>query len=136
MRCENCDGKFTSLETAIEDESPEMEIGAFSNDGTSIDSITGTVHVSRNCEGCSTEMKSMDFEVDVSDVQIEGEPITAEQRDEVVVECEVSTSESGGGRYKKNMIGYSGTITVTLGERKLATVTIEDSAPASSYEEC
>ena len=136
MRCENCEGKFTALETAIEETSPEVDVGTFAEDGTSIDSLTCTVHVSRNCEGCCTEMKSTDFEVEVSDVAIVGEPITEEQREEVTAECEVDVSESGGGRYKKNMIGFSGTITVSLGERVLATVVIEDSTPASSFEEC
>ena len=135
MRCESC-AKFVSLETVLEDENPAIEVGTFSSEGDAIDSLNGSVRVVRTCADCGTEMKSLDFEIEVSDVKIEGAPLAEEDWADVEAEANINVSESGGGRYKKNLIGYAGVITVMLGERILVEVPIKDSAPASAYEEC
>lgn len=134
MRCPDCQ-KFVSMETEIEDMEPAVEVGTISEDGTTIHSISGTVRILRKCADCSTELKTIDFEIELSDVAVEGAPLVEAEWESVEAECEVDVTESGVGRWKKNMIGFSGTVTVKLGERVLATKTVEDSASASSFEE-
>lgn len=132
MRCPDC-SKFVGLETEVPESEVDLEID-FAEDGASL-SLTGTVRVVRNCAECSQELKGADFDIELSDVKVTGEPVPADMREHVTASAEVSETESGGGRYKKNLIGFSGTATVMLGERVLAEVTVEDSMAASYFEE-
>lgn len=79
--------------------------------------------------------KGADFDIELSDVQVVGAPVPEAERENVTATAEVSETESGGGRYKKNLVGFSGTATVMLGERVLASVAVEDNMAASNYEE-
>lgn len=133
MRCPDCN-KFVSLDTMIEEQQIDMDVSTVT-DGKHLEA-TCTVHVSRNCADCGQELKATDFEVELTDVAVEGDPIKPEDFEEVECQLEVSEDESGGGRYQKNMIGFSGTATFKLGERVLATVEVKDSTAASNFEEC
>ena len=132
MRCPDC-MKFVGLETEVPEPNVDLEID-WAEDGASL-SLIGTVRVVRNCADCGTELKGADFDIELSDVAVVGAPVPEAERENVTAEAEVSETESGGGRYKKNLVGFSGTATVMLGERVLATAAVEDNMAASQFEE-
>ena len=110
MRCPDC-GKFVSLETS----DPEMQNEELTDDGQ----VELSVRLTRNCADCSNELKETTF--DLSDDH--SEDIEAhikahhpnsltddgdEPRPTFTLEIgNTENSESGGGRYAKNMIGVS-----------------------------
>jgi hypothetical protein len=132
MRCPDC-MKFVGLETEVPEPDVDLEI-EFDEDGASL-SLGGIVRVVRNCAECGQELKGADFDIALYDVAVVGAPVPEAERENVTASAEVSEPESGGGRYKKNLVGFSGTATVMLGERVLASVTVEDNMAASQFEE-
>jgi hypothetical protein len=135
MRCPDCN-KFVSLETEITD--TDASIDSIEEDTVE---ITVTVHVSRNCADCGQELKCFDFE-DQYTVTLPG-PIAEAQADDLSVEVNVEEKETGGGRYAKNLIGYSGNVNLLLpressplGSRLLASLSVGNTEAASNYEEC
>jgi hypothetical protein len=130
MRCPDCQ-KFVSLETQIEDPNPDVEFEFHAERLIA----NGTVHVSRMCGECGQELKAADIEFEVDLEVTELLTLSEEQRDEIAVTIEVSETEGGGGRYKKNMVGFSGTLTAALGERVLVTYEVAEAVAASEFEE-
>lgn len=127
MRCSDC-GKFVGLETQVEE--PDLEISFDSDDKRAM--ITGYVRVTRNCADCGNELKEYTFQVErgveLKDVD-DGSDLTVE-----VSSCE--PSETGGGRYKKNMIGFDLEFTIKDKEgRSVVDDSIHDEVSASSFEE-
>lgn len=148
MRCPNCN-KFVGMENG----DPEVDNIEASADGDSIH-VTATATGYRNCAECSTQLKSLcvDFEDDVALDKFDGwkdlpEPerakfIAALEGGKLELEAESSSgeaSESGGGRYAKNMIttALDYTLTATLGEKSLEyNGTLSSENAASEFEEC
>jgi len=109
-RCEQCN-KFVGLETA------EPEINSVDCTGTT---VTVDARSVRNCQECSTEMKSLDINEGV-ELELDkftgfsdlGEKQQAQLQElwdagEIEIEAEedgtAETSEAGGSRYKKNIL--------------------------------
>jgi len=141
IRCPECN-KFASLENA-DPEVESLEIGD-PEDGRA--TVTASVHCLRQCADCSTDMKETTFETEVEVDVPEPEPIPVKTEDGPtdepheheleVEEVGVETTESGGGRYKKNEIGFSLDFTVTCaGCDFTATGTMTDSLQASAWDE-
>ncbi len=125
MRCPGCE-RFTSLETG-EPEVSDLRV----DDG----SVMATVRVVRNCADCGLEMKEAEFEVEEPLGHVE--PADHEHEFEAE-ENGVEATESGGGRYKKNMVGFSLGVVVTCAVEGCGfsrEVSAEDSMPASAYSE-
>ncbi len=131
MRCPDCQ-KFVGLET----NEPEVEDIDIDNEGH----ISGSIRIVRNCADCSTELKEYNFDID-ADVDIEepDEPKDGEKPHEhelSIEETSCDSTETGGGRYKKNMIGYCLSYNVKCSSCDFETDgSIEDSTPASSFDE-
>lgn len=112
MRCPDC-SKFVSMENEAET-TQDTEISVDDHGF----SISVTVDVVRNCADCSTELKRGSFEMEESVPIEEGckfrkQPESTTHGHELEVEAEdPEVSESGGGRYKKNMIGAEISYTV------------------------
>jgi hypothetical protein len=130
-QCPSCN-KLAGLDTEVDDVSLEL-------DGTS---ITGTVHVIRRSQCCSEDMKEATFDVDInlldSNADLEEHKEEGHELEAEFDEGEVT--ESGGGRYKKNLIGFKVEYTVKCscqkeGEEPLVTGTAEDNMAASGYDE-
>lgn len=148
-RCPDCN-KFTGLENA----DPEV-------DESSIDSTQGAidfnynVRMVRQCADCGQEMKSYDGEaeahVELEDIE-EFQKLPDSIREglidgsisyEVSADTNAEVEESGGGRYKKNIItatvtiDYTVSFTVGKKDYKLAgQTTAECEAAAGDFEEC
>lgn len=131
-RCADCN-KWVSLET---DEPQEDSIDVSDDGVVSID-----VTVSRNCADCGTEMKNYNFQTeDQIDESWVAEHAHDDAQDNGHGEWSVETSdlestETGGGRYSKNMIGFSCTATVTCKCGATTDVILSDSVSASEFEE-
>lgn len=135
MRCESCQ-KFASLETG----DPEVNTLEVSDLGNGNVQVNYEIRIVRNCADCGTEMKETTLdgqeEVELGDVP---KGATAEYEIEEV-SCE--STESGGGRYQKNMIGFHLDYKITAtwkqgkkeGKREI-NGSLEDSAPASAFDE-
>jgi hypothetical protein len=138
MRCPDCN-KFVGLETG----EPEADLSVEAAEDNKSAQITGTVRLVRCCAECGGEMKETTFDVD-EQVDLSGEQID-ERAEVVAAEIEVTnieSTESGGGRYKKNMIGYNLTYTVSvpwkLGKEEGAAEiegNLADAAQASAFDE-
>lgn len=96
-RCPSCN-KFGALQTEVED--PDD----FEFDPDS-DTVRGSVRVYRSTECCHEEMTEATFDVDVS-VDCDDKKRKDSDEYEVVID-NIEVTESGGARYKKNMVGYS-----------------------------
>lgn len=128
-RCNDCN-KFVGLET----QDPE-DCGLEISDGE----ITGSIRVVRNCADCGSELKEANFEVSqaipdgiLADHDGEGHELTAD--------FDLESTESGGGRYAKNMIGFGGTAVIRCAcqdakEPELCKLDFSDAIPASEFDE-
>jgi len=134
-RCSSC-SKWVSLEN---DEPQEDSIEIVSDSEVQID-----VTISRNCADCGQEMKNHEFSGVSTDIDVEWTATHAPHEDGSDDgehgEWEVETSameltESGGGRYAKNMIGFECTATVTCKCGETTTVQLSDQAAASEFDE-
>jgi len=120
MRCPDCN-KFVSMET----QEPEINTLEVENcDGEITVTIDG--RTLRNCADCGTELKAVDWcdsdSLNLS--EFDGwDKLSPEQQNSIKTECSpeveencCSIEESGGGRYKKNIIstivGYEITVPV------------------------
>lgn len=95
MRCESC-AKFVSLENG-DPEVNDLDITS--------EQVTCNVRLVRTCADCSGEMKeaNLDLEDTIDHPEIpKGE---GDKHEFDVEEDGAEVNESGGGRYKKNMIG-------------------------------
>lgn len=136
MRCPDCQ-KFTSMEEPqCEWESgPDVEASK-QEDGSFDISVTGSVRVVRNCADCSTELKTATLEMDDT-ITITAEEAGADTTEEdfEVDADDPEGSESGGGRYKKNMIGATVAYRIKTGDKTVYEGTWQDSIPASQMDE-
>lgn len=129
-RCPSCE-KMVGLETEVED--PD---GSDWEYDPATGNVTGTVRVVRKCVDCSEEMKECTFDVDVH-----AEPdAKTKDGDEYAVEIDTyEATETGGGRYKKNMIGFelSGHVTRTRKgkETEVAKFDASDNTQASGFDD-
>lgn len=127
MRCPNC-AKFVGLETQDpEAEDPSVDGGA----------VTVEVRVVRACADCGTELKEVTVECSG---ELDEGVASAHDGEGHELELEVastSAEESGGGRYKKNIIGVDVEVTVTCSCEKLenCVVTCHGEEAAGSFEE-
>ena len=120
MRCSDC-AKFVSMENG----EPEVnEITATYDAASTSVTVLASLRHTRNCVECSNELKSLDIEIEESFDITESEPykaLTPEQKVQMldaleandggevsIEETGTESEESGGNRYKKNLI------TVTL----------------------
>lgn len=133
MRCPDCN-KFVGLENG--DLEADLSVESDGDKGT----VTGTVRVVRNCAECGQELKEANFDVDESfDIP---EAHRGEDHDLDVEVLDEEVTESGGGRYAKNNVGYSLTAAVTCnceaaqkaGE-PVAEIDLADSMPAGQFDE-
>lgn len=141
MRCPDCN-KFVSMENG------DLEV-----DELSID-VDGTVSVSaslpRNCAECSTELKRGEFQTEddagISEAELEckfskAPALTADDVSPHSFEIEElsnDVSESGGGRYAKNMVGFDLEYEVTCTNEECdlkVKGAIGDAMQASSFDE-
>ena len=133
-RCNECN-KFVGLET----QEPEEDSIEVSDSGT----VTIEVTIRRNCSMCDSEMKSLELE---ATEEVDGDFLSKHSEDSVMdnghghgnwsVELDtIELTESGGGRWAKNMIGFSSTATVTCVCGETTTVTLEASEAASSFDD-
>ena len=125
MRCRDCN-KFVGLECA----DPEVDDLAITPTGE----ISGSVRCVRNCADCGSELKEANFDID-SSLEVP-EPKKGHEHELDIVEDSVESTESGGSRYQKNMVGYELRYTVSCsGCGFNATGTVEDSLQASAWDE-
>ena len=116
VQCPGCN-KLAGLED------PEVESLEANVDD---DSVTISVHIVRNSSCCGDEIKSADLEGTTTvghdcpnadiigrTVYVDGNQHEIEGGFEDDVEGELEGYTSGGGRYKKMMVGASGTLTAT-----------------------
>lgn len=140
MRCPDCN-KFVGMENG-DPEVNSLEVGEVEEAG--VCTVTAEVSLVRNCADCSTELKRADLE---AEVQVElGEakakcasPKAKDGAHELSVsELSSEATESGGGRYAKNLIGFTLDFKVEC-ENEGCDLAVdgqaEDSLPASGFEE-
>lgn len=131
-RCANCN-KWVSLET----DDPEEQSVEVNDYGT----VEVEVSISRNCADCGQQMKEATItgEADLDDSWIsEHSSDDAFENGHGDWEAESSNmelTESGGGRYAKNMIGFSCSVTVTCKCGATSEVTVSGEEAASSFDE-
>ena len=135
MRCPDCN-KFVGMENG------DLEVNDLSID---VDGqINCEASLPRNCAECSTELKRGEFQVDdqldlgSEEEQCPNAPATDGEKhhDFAIVELSNDVSESGGGRYKKNMIGFDVEYEVTCSRCELKVKgSIGDAMQASAFEE-
>lgn len=137
MRCPDCN-KFVSLETQ-DPEADSLEVAESINDGNV--NVTGTVRLVRTCGDCGTEMKETSLDID-QDIEIEAWKTGDKLTDLEISESGIESTETGGGRYQKNMIGFKLEVEVTgkiiRGKKEIEftqSSTLEDATPASSFDE-
>jgi hypothetical protein len=153
MRCPNCN-IFVSMETT-----PEMEnIDVSYSDADNSATVEGSVRCVRTCADCSEELKEYTFDIDET-IDIDDAPGCSCARDmaegskldekghlpDCRAKCEhdltidadePDPTETGGSRYKKNMVGFSLSYTVKCNDCDFEeTGDVADSAPASYFEE-
>jgi hypothetical protein len=134
MRCPDCN-KFTGLENG------EPEI---STEDLNSGSVNLEIRLTRNCADCSTELKEYTFSID-NEHEKELNAHLADKHEGVtdldasfeLVMDDFSADESGGGRYKKNMISIAGGYTVkcTLCNAEVVKQEVKDEAPAGAFDE-
>lgn len=130
-RCEDC-GKFVSMENEVEwVGTPEVNADNM---------LVGEVRVVRKCaEDGYNELKEGLFELDV-DLKDEADFVDCVEGDEGhdwdVNEPDLDPTETGGSRYKKNMVGYEGDVYMKCRNCNLElTVHISDEMQASFYDD-
>ena len=153
MRCPQCN-KFTGMDNG----DPQVDsLDAGDLKGGSVE-ITVSGQHTRNCSDCGTELKSVSFSESATEELKDfdfWDGLTPEQKAEVMKACDdgnltaeveeasVEVDESGGMRYKKNIITITINYEVTVDldpivEKvvlsKSGQFTIENAA--SSYDEC
>jgi hypothetical protein len=115
MRCPDCN-KFVPFE----DSDPEVELDV-ELDGD-VARVTGTVRMVRCCAECGTELKEANFDVDEevplpttdpAGHELPTETDSVPHTHDLSIEETTELYESGGGRYKKNMVGYDMDFTIT-----------------------
>lgn len=127
MRCPDCN-KFVGLET----QDPEVNDLDIDDAG----SISGNVRVYRQCADCSTELKETTFDIDASVEDLPNKCGDDDYHNLTIEETSCDLTESGGGRYKKNMIGFSLSYHVKCEDCSYSvTGIIEDATSASSFDE-
>lgn len=140
MRCPDC-CKFVGLETEVED----VDVDTVTEERGEV-TLSITASVVRNCAECGQELKRGEFETEVttlipeSERECKGEiAADAPRHHDINVEVEDEEPvESGGGRYAKNMVGFSASYKVTCGNRGCSlalTGDVEDSMAASNFDE-
>lgn len=156
MRCPDC-AKFVSMENA----DPEINelTATYDKESTSV-MVSVSLRHARTCAECGNELKALDIDTDPEAFDIteteDYQALTPEQKvqfleamqdkdgDEVDIEEDSSESEeSGGSRYKKNMITVTVNATVELdngkeGDDKITVkvpVEIKSENAAGDYEE-
>jgi len=124
-----CDGKFAGfddLEADLQDETL---------DGTT---ISYSVHLTRPCANCATDAAEADLEFDI-EIEHDCGTEPEEDEDETDLELENSdmeTTDAGGGRYAKRMLGVSITAHVHCNRcDEYFDVAGSESVAASSFEE-
>ncbi len=133
MRCPDC-SKFVSMDNG------EPEDNGFQVDDDGL--IEGSVRATRVCADCSTELKeyTFDFTMQIPEDKMPRKPTEKETEEgaEMEVEVNLESTESGGGRYAKNMVGVSVEVTVTCtwDADWSYIATNEDSVGAGSFDEC
>ena len=161
MRCENC-SKFVGMENG----DPEVQSLDMERDGDTW-TVTAEVRGTRCCAECSTELKELSISME-QEFKLEGnlaleqwdewDKLTKEQQEGVraeiakddvttvlvsISEGDAEASESGGGRYAKNMIHTEldcdlvMEVTLPDGDVRLqnSLILFSDNA-ASEFEEC
>jgi hypothetical protein len=133
MRCPDCQ-KFVSLETELDngvsDDHLEVSTEGFT--------LQFEIHIARNCGECGQMLKetTLQFSVDekpegwadkVKDLDLNDADVDFDDPEE---------TESGGGRYAKNLIGASVSYKINIGDVILYEGSAEDSVAASEFEEC
>lgn len=129
MRCPDCN-KFASL-----DESQfEVDLeGKYDPEDNAV-LVTGTVVQQRPCMECGGILKEYTFDVDTSfDLQPLKKKLT--EGDVSVDFDDPEETQSGGGRYAKNMVGFQLSVNVDIDGEATQTFTVEDAVQASAYEE-
>jgi len=136
MRCPDCQ-KFVSMDTAGADECVDVSIEIDSLENSTV-SVACEVRVTRVCADCGTELKELTFDIEETlEVTLAGRKLTEDELNSLHASLDdVDTSESGGGRYAKNIISFDGTIEVYLDKVMVGSVKVGDSAAASAFEEC
>lgn len=134
-RCPDCN-KWVSLET----DEPQVEnVQLSSNESV----VEVDVNIDRNCAECGGQMKTMAFnteaEIDETWLAEHGPQEDGSYKEghgELdVEESNTELTESGGGRYAKNMIGFTTYVQVTCICGSTTSVEISDNAAASEFDE-
>lgn len=137
MRCPDC-CKFVSLDTE-EPVVEELVIESLGEEKAA--TIRTSVTISRVCADCSLELKSttLDAEAVIEIPEIPGIPSTEDHVHLLEIEeSSIESTETGGGRNQKNLIGFSLSYVVTCekdGCNLKIEDSIEDAIPASQFEE-
>lgn len=150
MRCPDC-SKFVSMDNA----DPEVNSVEVVYNGDKTATVTADIRLIRACADCSTELKSLDVQVeetvDLTEMTKDGDGENKVDGDalhtaldsldaELEVEgedCEVE--ETGGSRFAKNMIQFSLAVVVSVelnGATYKVPVSLNDEAAAGDFEEC
>jgi hypothetical protein len=131
MRCPDCN-KFTGLET---------EHDGIDGEDVSADEhgicVTFSVTVNRNCSECGTTLKSAQYDFEETE-EINWKELGVAESEIGEVEVEVDdpdVDESGGGRYKKNMIVLDAPYRVKIGEKLIYEGSARQSMAAGEFEE-
>jgi hypothetical protein len=130
-RCPDCN-KFVGLETQ---EPEENDVAAeLTGEGEQF-SATAELRLVRACADCGTELKETTFEIEVEGDIIHEEDCDPDDRDLDVELTNVESTETGGGRYAKNMIGVRGEIEVTCQCGACVSTSFKDAIAASGFDE-
>jgi hypothetical protein len=155
MRCPDC-MKFVSMEN----NDPEVEYVAAELDGEDV-RVQANVRAIRACADCGTELKDTYLEIEESfpicefdgfdklsaDDQTRLIRLVEEEHGDIEVAVEENggdTYESGGSRYKQNLITTTVNVAITLTwyrgkDEEVCLVKhadVEETAAASEYDEC
>ena len=135
MRCpNNCnEGKFVTLECGEPEEETPLDIG---EDGA----VTGSFKLTRNCGECGDALKEAVVDLDDTVDADEVKPHFGGGEHALSIELDsVEADESGGGRYRKNLISavVEATVTCSCDKAFSHDVTLDtDGCAASAFEEC
>ncbi len=141
MRCPDC-AKFVGMENG-DPEVNLLEVGEVEEGGSSC-TVTAEVSLVRNCADCSTELKRADLDTEVvvelgdNKAKCESPKAKDGQHELSVSELSCEATESGGGRYAKNLIGFELDFKVECeneGCELAVDGTVEDALQASGFEE-
>ena len=136
MRCPSCE-KFTSMdEPQCEwDSGPDLEVtddGA--ENGEASFGLTGSIRITRSCADCGTELKEATLDMEETITLTLPEGVSA---DDVELDADdPEGSESGGGRYKKNMIGADVSYRLNANGTTIHEANWHDEIAAGQMDEC